>query len=205
MLERLITGAPQRADHRYFRAETRRLHASAGDQELALEEDLRAAIQIGQEPSSTAWNQFERGLGDDTPTWTKEGITIDALQFYVGIKDGGLLAATPSNTKGVAPLVFKAGMQPAEVVALYQGLVTRDGSSFTLNRIAPADFVGVTGFRFEYELTRKIDDVRLQGVAYAGVRNGELFMINYSAPRLRFFATYAPQAETLARSARVKS
>jgi len=155
--------------------------------------------------TTTAWNQFERGLGDDTPTWTKEGITIDALQFYVGIKDGGLLAATPSNTKGVAPLIFKAGMQPAEVVALYQGLVTRDGSSFILNRIAPMDFVGVTGFRFEYELTRKIDDVRLQGVAYAGVRNGELFMINYSAPRLRFFATYAPQAETLARSARVKS
>lgn len=154
--------------------------------------------------TSTAWNQFERGLGDDTPTWTKEGITIDALQFYVGIKDGGLLAATPPNSKGVAPLVFKAGMQPAEVVALYQGLLTRDGSSFTLNRIAPTDFVGVSGFRFEYELTRKIDDVRLQGVAYAAVRNGELFMINYAAPRLRFFATYAPQAETLARSARVK-
>ena len=152
----------------------------------------------------TPWNKFERGQADNTPTWTVEGITVDALQFYVGIKSGELIAPTPTNRKGVQPLTFKAGMQPADVVALYQGLFTRDGSSFTLDKLEPSEFVGTAGFRFEYSLTRKVDDVRLRGVAYGAVRNGELFVINYSAPRLAFFPKYVGQVEALAKSARVK-
>ena len=35
-----------------------------------------------------AWNQFEYQLNDGTPTWTQQGITVDALKFYVGLKDG---------------------------------------------------------------------------------------------------------------------
>ena len=153
----------------------------------------------------TAWNQFERGMADNTPTWTIEGITVDALQFYVGIKDGELIAPTPSSGKGVLPLTFKASMQPAEVVSLYQGLWTRDGSSFTLDKLEPSEFLGAKGFRFEYSLTRKVDDVRLKGVAYAAVRNGELFVINYSAPRLAFFPRYVGRVETLVKTARVKA
>jgi len=160
----------------------------------------RLAVKV-----DSPWNQFERGLADNTPTWTVEGITIDALQFYVGIKDGELIAPTPNQGKGTQPLAFKANMQPADVVALYQGLFTRDGSSFTLEKLEPAEFVGAKGFRFEYALTRKVDDVRLRGVAYGAVRNGELFLINYSAPRLGFYPKYAAQVETLAKSAKVKS
>lgn len=153
---------------------------------------------------TTPWNQFERGLGDNTPVWTTEGITVDALQFYVGVKDGELIAPTPSQPKGVVPLAFKRGMQPADIVALYQALWTRDGSTFALEKLEPAEFVGGSGFRFEYALTRKVDDVRLRGTAWAAVRNGELFLINFSAPRLGFYARLAPQAEAVARSARVK-
>ncbi|MGM9512765.1 hypothetical protein ACS5PK_00760 [Roseateles sp. DB2] len=150
------------------------------------------------------WNQFGTGMGDNTPTWTKEGITIDALQFYVGIRDGALLAPQLSGQKDAAPLVFKSGMQPEQVVALFQSLMTRDGSAFTLEKIAPTEFVGTKGFRFEYTLTRKIDDVRLQGVGWGAIKNGDLFLVNYAAPRLRFFGAYLPQAEAIARSARVK-
>jgi hypothetical protein len=160
----------------------------------------RLAVKI-----DTPWNQFERGMGDNTPTWTIEGITIDALQFYVGIKDGELVAPTPTGGKGVLPLAFKSGMQAADVLALFQGLFTRDGSSFTLDKLEPAEFVGVRGFRFEYSLTRKVDDVRLRGVAYGAVRNGELFLINYSAPRLGFFPKYVGRVEAIAKSAAVKS
>jgi hypothetical protein len=152
---------------------------------------------------TTPWNQFERGLGDNTPVWTTEGITVDALQFYVGIKDGELIAPTPAQPKGVVPLAFRRGMQPADVVALYQALWTRDGSTFALEKLEPADFLG-GGFRFDYALTRKVDDVRLSGTAWGAVRNGELFLINFSAPRLGFYPRLKPQAEALARSARVK-
>lgn len=151
-----------------------------------------------------AWNKFERGLGDNTTVWTVEGITIDALQFYVGVKNGELIAPTPREGKGVLPLAFKSAMQPADIVALYQGLWTRDGSAFTLDKLEPAPFIGENGFRLEYSLTRKVDEVHLRGVAWGAVRNGELFLINYSAPRLGFFGRHIAQVEKLAASAQVR-
>ena len=159
----------------------------------------RLAVQV-VEP----WNQFERGMGDNTPTWTHEGITVDALQFYVGLKDGELLAPTPTSRKGIEPLTFRSSMQPADVMALLQSLLTRDGSSFSLDRLEATEFVGTRGFRIEYSMVRKVDDVRLRGVAFGAVRGGELFMINYSAPRLAFYPRHAAGVEALARSARVK-
>ena len=159
----------------------------------------RLSVQV-----ASPWNKFERGQADNTATWTVEGIFVDALQFYVGIKDGELIAPTPSGRKDVQPLNFKSTMRPADVVALYQGLLTRDGSSFTLERIEPAEFVGTNGFRFEYSLVRKVDDVRLRGLGYGAVRNGELFLINYSAPRLAFYPKHVAEVEAIARSARVK-
>lgn len=153
----------------------------------------------------TPWNKFERGMGgDNVPTWTVEGITVDSLQFYVGIKDGEAIAANPPGAK-MQPLLFKSSMQPADVVALYQGLFTRDGSAFTLDKLEPADFAGGRGFRFDYTLVRKSDDVRLRGVAYGTVRNGELFLIKYSAPRMAFFPKYVGRFETLVKTAKVKS
>ena len=159
----------------------------------------RLSVQV-----TSPWNRFERGLAGGTTTWTVEGLFVDALQFYVGIKDGELIAPTPGGRKDVQPLTFKASMRPAEVVALYQNLLTRDGSSFTLDRIEATEFVASPGFRFEYSLVRKDDEVRLRGVAWGAVRNGELFLINYSAPRLAFFPKRAAEVEAIARSARVK-
>jgi hypothetical protein len=150
------------------------------------------------------WNQFERGLGDNTPTWTQEGITVDALRFYVALKDGDLIAPTPSQPKGAQPLAFKAGMGPQQVAKLFEGLYARDGSSFTLDRIEPAPFAGQPGFRFEFSSVRKSDDVRLRGLAWGAVRNGELFLISYTAPQLAFFPRGRADAEAIARSARLR-
>lgn len=153
----------------------------------------------------TAWNQFERGLGNDTPTWTVEGVTVDALQFYVGIKDGQPIAKALNQAKHQKPLNFSADMQPADVVALYEALLTRDGSSFQLDRLEPAQFLGGQGFRFEYALNRKADDVPMRGIGYGAIRGGELFIIHYSAPRLVFFPRYLPRVETLVLSAQLRS
>jgi hypothetical protein len=151
-----------------------------------------------------AWNQFEYTLNDGTPTWTQQGITVDALKFYVGLKDGALLAPTPSESKGQAPLAFKSGMQAADVVALFERLYSRGGSTFTLEKVVPMPFAGGNGYRFEFSSIRKADDVRLRGVGWFSVRNGELWAITYTAPRLAFFPAGIAEAEAVARSARIK-
>jgi hypothetical protein len=120
------------------------------------------------------------------------------------VKDGELLAPTPTGRKGIEPLTFRAAMQPADVMVLLQSLLTRDGSSFSLDRLEATDFVGTRGFRIEYSMVRKLDEVHLRGVAFGAVRNGELFLINYSAPRLAFYPKHAAGVEALARSAKVK-
>lgn len=150
------------------------------------------------------WNQFERGLGDNTLTWTQEGITVDALRFYVAVKDGELIAPTPNEPKGTKPLAFKSDMPPSEVVALFEGLYSRGGSTFKLERLAPESFLGQSGVRFEFSSVRKSDDVRLRGVGWSAVRNGELFAITFTAPRLAFFPQHLPAAEAIARSARAR-
>jgi hypothetical protein len=151
------------------------------------------------------WNQFERGLNPMAASWTNEGLFVDTLQFFVGIKDGGLIAPTPSEPKGVAPLVFKSSMKPAEVATLFQNLWARDGSTFSVDRIEPHNWLGGEGFRVEFSVVRRADEVKLLGVAWGAIRGGELFIISFTAPRLHFFDRYRPRAEAVARSARLKA
>jgi len=149
------------------------------------------------------WNQFNRGV--DVPTWTVEGFTVDRLQFFIGIKDGEPIAKRPRGADEQRPLTFHASMKAHEIVALFEGLYTQDGSTFTLDGVEPAAFLGEQGFKYSYTLVRRADDVRLAGVGFGAVHNGELTVINYSAPRLGFFPRYREQIEKMALSARLRS
>jgi hypothetical protein len=150
------------------------------------------------------WNQFASVGQAQIPTWTIDGFSVDRLQFFVGVTDGAVLAPAQPGAKDQRPLVFRAQMQPHEIVALYETYLTRDGSAFKLDRLEPIQFLGGQGFRFAYLLTRRMDGVQLSGVGYGAVRGGELFGIVYQAPRLGFFPRYAKQIETMALSARLK-
>lgn len=158
----------------------------------------RLAVEI-----EGAWNHLQApGLGP-AQTWTREGLTVDQLLLYSGIKDGELVHA-PSHGGNQKDFAFRAGMMPDEVVAMFEGMLTRDGSSFKLTRLAPSPFGGLKGFRFDYMLTRKVDNVVLSGMGWGVVSRGELFAIVYMAPRLVFFSRHAAQVEKIALSAKVK-
>lgn len=149
-----------------------------------------------------AWNQVNLPGRSSPLLWTQDGITVDALELWVGIKDGANLVELAKDKR---PLTFRAGMQPHELVGLFEGAIGRDGSTFTLDKLEPADFLGGTGIRFEYTVLRKVDDVRLSGVGWAAVRNGELFAMTFAAPRLGFFPRHRDKVEQAARSARIKA
>jgi hypothetical protein len=153
-----------------------------------------------------AWNQINApGLGP-AQTWTMEGLPVDQLLVYSGLKDGQAIHAEGATANPARKsFSFRSTMQPDEVVALFEGMLTRDGSSFRLVKLEPAVFAGGRGFRFEYALTRKIDNVQLSGVGFGVVDKGELFALVYAAPRLTFFARHQGRVEQIARSARMKS
>ena len=148
-----------------------------------------------------AWNHVNApGMGPGE-TWTMEGLPIDQLLLYSGLKDGQAIHATSGGS--AKSYVFRSGMQPDEIAALFEGMLTRDGSRYKLIKLEPMTFGGGKGFRFEYALTRKVDNVELLGVGYCAVSKGELFAIVYMAPRLGFFPRHAGRVEQMARSARV--
>jgi len=173
-----------------------------------------AAVKVGQGeaivgervvvPSDAAWNQL-RGATSGTHSaavWTTEGLAIDQLNFYVGVKDGEALAQTAGKEQ--RPLNFKASMQGHEIAALFEALHTRDGSTFRLDKLEPATFLGQPGWRMQFTLVRKFDDVKLAGSVWAAVRDGQLFAMTFSAPALAFYPRLAPKVEQVANAARLK-
>lgn len=154
----------------------------------------------------SAWNHVNAsGLGP-AQTWTMEGLPVDQLLLYSGLKDGE--AIHPERVGGTdaqkKSFKFRSSMQPDEITALFEGMLTRDGSRFKLLKLEPVMFGGSKGFRFEYSLIRKLDNVQLAGLGYGTVSKGELFAIVYMAPRLAFFPRHVPKVEQIARSALVK-
>ena len=150
------------------------------------------------------WNHVNApGIGP-AETWTMEGLPVDRLLLYSGIKDGESIYATGQESSSVKRFSFRANMQPDEIVSLFEGMLTRDGSRFKLSGLAPFDFAGQKGFRFDYALTRKVDNVRLLGRGYGTVSRGELFAIVYMAPQLAFFARHKDRVEHMASAVRLK-
>ncbi len=144
------------------------------------------------------WNRFEGPAAGPIPTWTRDGFSVDSLQFFVGVKNGEPLA--PRNDKQT-PRTFASGMRPHEVVSLFESLYTRDGSTFTLQRLAPERFLHTDGFRFEFASVRKFDEVILAGVGWGAILDGQLTAMVYTAPRLYFFDRHLHDVENLTRSA----
>lgn len=149
------------------------------------------------------WNQVALPgvmLGE---IWTMEGLTIDELVLYSGIKDGAAMhpVQVVAEKKNV---LFRASMASDELVTMFEALLTRDGSSFKLLKAEPYPFGGRKGVRFEYERIRKIDHVVQRGVGFAAIEGGELFAMFYSAPRLTFFPRHKDRVEAIARSARIR-
>ena len=149
-----------------------------------------------------AWNHITApGMGP-AQTWTMEGLPVDQLLVYSGLKDGEVIHAQPSSSTAKS-FSFRGNMQPDEIVAMFEGMLTRDGSTFKLVKLEPSSFGGGKGLRFEYAIVRKVDSVQLSGVGFATVSNGELFALLYSAPRLGFFPRHQGRVEQIAGSAKI--
>lgn len=156
-------------------------------------------------PVDVAWNQLGgqfSGTSSSAAVWTREGLPIDQVVYFVGIKDGAQMANVAGKEQ--RPIVFKAAMQPHEAVALFEALYTRDGSTFQLDKLQATDFLGQKGWRADFTVVRKADEVKLKGSVWGAVRSGELFAINFHAPALSYHARLAPRVEKLAAAARVK-
>lgn len=157
-----------------------------------------------------AWNKvtdpWERGRYD---MWTQEGIPLDHLRLWAGLRPGEAIVAKPTvlfrapGEKDPRYPTFTAGLRPHRLVNLFEQLYANDGV-VQVTRMEPVLFAGQPGVRFEFTLARRADDLVLQGVGWAAEHRGELYAATFAAPKLAFYPRLLPMAEAVVRSARIK-
>lgn len=148
--------------------------------------------------ADSRWNRVEPQR-DGAELWTADGMPLDVLAFYVGVAEGETLGAEPGEG---APR-FRARMSPHDIVELYEALVTLEGSTFTLHRLAPAAFGGTQGFVFEHTTIPR-DGPALRGLAYGAAVGGKLYLMSYTAPKNYFYEKHLEQVRAIAASARIR-
>lgn len=161
-----------------------------------------------------AWNKVEAREGDPYETWTQEGIPLDHLRFWGGVKPGQALMVRPmffsraADSREPRVPTFRTGLSPEKLVSLFEELYASVGT-VTVTRVAPALFAGQKGVRFEFMLARRADDLDMRGVGWVAVRpdkdyGEQLYAAVFAAPKLAFYDRLLPLAEAVVQSARIK-
>lgn len=169
----------------------------------------RLVVQV-----TSAWNRVDDRLsGDPYVTWTQEGVPLDHLRFWGGVRPGETLMTRPmlflrGDEKAPRLPTFKAGLRPEKLVSLFESLYATAGV-VTVTKVDPTLFAGQKGVRFEFTLVRRRDDLPMRGVAWVAVRRSqaageELYAAAFVAPQLSFYERLLPLAEGVVKTARIR-
>jgi hypothetical protein len=170
----------------------------------------RLAVDVPQ-----AWNRIvDRWEIDPYDTWTQEGIPLDHLRFWGGVRPGQALMSKPAmysreaDAKERRVPTFRMGMSPEKLVGLFEELYSTAGT-VTITKMEPTVFAGQKGVRYEFTLLRRRDDLTMQGVGWVSVRQDathgeELYAATFVAPKLAFYPRLLPMAEAVVKTARIK-
>jgi hypothetical protein len=171
----------------------------------------RLAVQPTQ-----AWNKVSDPWDvDPYDTWTQEGIPLDHLRFWGGVRPGQPLmtkyAPFSREPDARAPRVptFRQGMTPEKLVNLFEELYATAGT-VGITKVEPTVFAGQKGVRFEFTLARRRDDLDMRGVGWVAVKadpvwGEELYAATFVAPKLSFYQRLLPMAEGVVKTARIRN
>jgi hypothetical protein len=125
----------------------------------------RLAVQV-----SAAWNKInDPWVNEPYDTWTQEGLPLDHLRLWGGVKNGEPLVSKPmvffrfAGEKDPRVPTFRSGMSPEKLVNLFEQLYANAGT-VRITKVEPAVFAGEKGVRFEFSLARRGDDLSMRGV-----------------------------------------
>lgn len=171
----------------------------------------RLVVDVGE-----SWNKVSDPWdADPYDTWTQEGVPLDHLRLWGGVRPGqplmtkAALFTRAADAKDPRVPTFRPGLGPEKLVSLFEELYATAGT-VTITRVEPTVFAGQKGVRFEFTLERRRDDLSMRGVGWVAVRadptwGEELYAATFVAPRLAFFDRLLPRAEAVVKTARVRS
>ncbi len=150
------------------------------------------------------WNRASARPSKKGEMWTLDGATLNELSFFAGIAPGETMLKDRRKKDKPLP-TFKAKMLAPEIVQLFEATsrITLDTSLFEVDNVEPASFAGHPGVRFTYHFSVQGDDLRRNGEARAAVVNGQLYLINFSAPAIHYFPASIEEVHKVMDSAKL--
>jgi hypothetical protein len=153
------------------------------------------------------WNRHRAMLFNDIPAveeWTLNGALLDGITFITGLKSGHFMVRQSHKADQQVPK-FRADMPPPEIAAMIESLYRVRGGAvdFRTLSIQPRQFLGTSGFQFDYE---HLDDDELwrKGRVVGAVIGDQLYLIMFDAARSHYYAAALPDFEAIVASARLQ-
>jgi hypothetical protein len=134
------------------------------------------------------WNRSSSRPSKRGESWTRDGLSLNELTFYAGIKPGETIFRQGYEQDKKLPR-FKAEMLPTDLVELFEASnrMLLQSSVFKVEVTEPAKLGGHGAVRFRYTYAAQNEDLPRKGEAVAAIINGELHIVNFIAPALFFF------------------
>jgi hypothetical protein len=134
------------------------------------------------------WNRSSMRPSKRGESWTRDGISLNELTFYAGIKPGEPIFRQGYAQDQKLPK-FKAEMLPTDLVEMFEASnrVLLQSSVFKVEVTEPAKLGKHNAVRFKYSYAVQVEDLPRKGEAIAAIVEGELYIVNFIAPSLYFF------------------
>ena len=136
----------------------------------------------------TVWNRWSSRPSANGEIWTKDGMPLNALTFIGKVASGETIYKDRKKTERPMPQ-YKSDMLLPDLADLFQSSfsIEYDITQFTVTEISPAKLGGVDGLKLTYDYALPGDRLQRQGEARIAVKGGELYVVNFAAPRLHYF------------------
>ena len=137
---------------------------------------------------ATEWNRWSRRPAAKGETWTKDGLLLNQLDFFGQVANGETVYKERSKSERPLPK-FKSDMLLPDLATLFEAnfSIENNITQFEVTEIAPAMLGGANGLKLTYDYALPGESLQRRGEARMAVHNGELYVVNFTAPRLHFF------------------
>lgn len=149
------------------------------------------------------WNQASGRPGKQGRSWTRDGFGLNGLEFFAAVPSGQPLYRERSKKSNPMPKFDKAMLLPDLADFFERSFrVNYQPGEFTVVESGPASLGNHAGLRIRYRYTLANDELVRLGEARLAMAKGRLYVVNYFAPELHYFAAGLAEANGMMDGAR---
>ena len=149
------------------------------------------------------WNRTSSHPGKRAETWTRDGLALNEVNFIGAVRPGEPLFRERSKKHEPLPK-FAKGMLPADIPDLFESTVRiLTGSAMVaVDDVRPATLSGHNGVEVGFRYTAG-DELERTGLARAAIVGDTLYLIQFNAPTIHYFADGIDDARVLMDTAKI--